>query len=131
MRNGTASLQVPFDATPEIFATDGDGRFSFDLAHQSEDWLDTAAFDEVRIVLSIWHPSAHRSIDLDRAYVELLGRFDTDQDHWVRVAEIEPIVPAYDSGRSFDGWLVLPVLGVRSSYRVATRFLPEAVGPTR
>ncbi len=118
MRETIAPLPVSFDATPEIFATGGDGRFSFDLRREADEWLDTAAFDEMRIVLSLWHPSAQRSIDLDRAYVELQGRFDSTEDHWTRVAEIEPIVPAYDAGQSFDGWIVLPVFGARSSLRL-------------
>ena len=118
MKNVIASNQIAFDATPEIFATGGDGRFCYPLAEAGEPWLDTAAFDEVRIVLSLWHPSPSRSIDFDRAYIELQGRFDTMDDHWVRVAEVEPIVPAYDAGRSFDGWIVLPVFGTRSSYRL-------------
>lgn len=119
MRESSASRQIPFDSTPEIFATEGDGSFSFDLAHDKDPWIETGSFDEVRIVLSLWHPSARRSIDLDRAYVEILGRFDTDEEHWIRVAEVEPIVPAYEAGKSFDGWIVLPVFGARSAYRLA------------
>ena len=114
----SSSSQIAFDPTPEIFATGGDGRFTFPLLNKGEGWLTTANFDEVRIVLSIWHPSPSRAIDLDSAYVELQGRFDGGDDHWVRVAEIEPIVPAYDAGRSFDGWIVLPVFGTRSSFRL-------------
>ena len=111
--------QAVFDSTPEIFATDGDGRFCFVLNEAGEGWLDTGNFDEARFVLSMWHPSSHRTIDLDRAYVEIQGRFDPREEHWVRIAEIEPIVPAYNSGGSFDGWIVLPVLAPRSAYRVA------------
>ncbi len=118
MRETIAPLPVSFDGTPEIFATGGDGRFSFDLCRDGAEWLETAAFDEMRVVLSLWHPSSQRSIDLDRAHVELQGRFDSTEDHWTRVAEIEPIVPAYDAGRSFDGWIVLPVFGARSSFRL-------------
>lgn len=118
MKSAVSSTQIAFDPTPEIFATEADGRFTFALLHGGEPWLDTASFDEVRVVLSLWHPSPNRSVDLDRAYVELQGRFDTDDDHWVRVAEVEPIVPAYDADRSFDGWIVLPVFGARSSYRL-------------
>ena len=29
------------------------------------------------------------------------------------------IVPAYDAGESFDGWIVLPVLAPRSAYRIS------------
>ena len=119
MRDGNSSRQVLFDAPPEIFATGGDGRFRFPLVQGTGPWLDTLTFDEVRIVLSIWHPSERRTIDLDRAYVELQGRFDTDDDHWIRVAEFEPIVPAFDAGKSFDGWIVLPVFGARSSFCIA------------
>ena len=119
MRETVAPLPVAFEPTPEIFATGGDGRFSFELRHEGTEWLDTTSYDEMRILLSLWHPSAQRSIDLDRAYVELQGRFDSTEDHWTRIAEIEPIVPAYDAGRSFDGWIVLPVFGARSSFRLA------------
>ena len=66
MRSQISSRQIPFDPTPEIFATGVDGRFSYLLADQGEPWLDTSGFDEARIVLSLWHPSAQRSIDLDR-----------------------------------------------------------------
>ena len=111
--------QAVFDSTPEIFATGPSGRFLFPLKERGTDWLDTGAYDEVRFVLSMWHPSPHRTIDLDRAYIELQGRFDSKEDHWVKIAEIEPIVPAYDAGLSFDGWIVLPVLAPRSAYRLA------------
>jgi hypothetical protein len=111
--------QALFDPTPEIFATGPDGRFLFSLNESGDEWLDTAAYDEARFVLSMWHPSAARTIDLDHAYVELQGRFDPQEDHWVKIAEVEPIVPAYDAGVSFDGWIVLPVLAPRSAYRIA------------
>lgn len=111
--------QAVFDSTPEIFATDGDGRFSFALNEAGAEWLDTGAFDEARFVLSMWHPSAHRTIDLDRAYLELHGRFDPREEHWIKIAEVEPIVPAYNAGDSFDGWIVLPVLAPKSAYRIA------------
>lgn len=110
--------QAIFDATPEIFATDGDGRFSFALNEAGQAWLDTGHFDEARFVLSMWHPASHRAIDLDRAYVEIQGCFDPREERWVKIAEIEPIVPAYNSGGSFDGWIVLPVLAPKSAYRI-------------
>lgn len=119
MREGVATKQIRFDPTPEIFATESDGGFVFNLTHGGDEWLDTAGFDEMRLVLSMWHPTPKRSIDLDRAYVELQGRFDRDEEHWTRVAEIEPIVPAYGAGASFDGWIVLPVFGVRSALRLS------------
>lgn len=111
--------QIVFDPTPEIFATGADGGFSYPLLDHDDDWLETAGFDESRFILSMWHPASHRTIDLDRAYVELQGRFDPHEEHWVKIAEIEPIVPAYNSGASYDGWIVLPVFAPRSSFRLA------------
>lgn len=119
MKETAASRSIAFDPTPEIFATGGDGKFLFPLTEGGSEWIDTRTYDEMRLVLSIWHPSSRRAIDLDSAYVELQGRFDGNESHWTRVAEIEPIVPAYDAGRSFDGWIVLPILGERSSFRLA------------
>jgi hypothetical protein len=108
--NPPAPFDVIFDPTPEIFATDNSGSFSFPLLVQGKGTLETQTFDEVRFVFSVWHPSSQRSIDLDKAYLELRGQFDPQEDHWTRIAEIEPVVPAYGAGDSFDGWIVLPVL---------------------
>ena len=101
--------RISFDATPEIFATDNGGGFTFLLQADGERYLDLAEFDECRLIFSVWHPSERRSIDLDRAYVELRGSFDAEEERWTRIAEIEPVVPPYGSD-SFDGWIVLPVL---------------------
>ena len=76
----------------------------------------SAEYDEARFLFSIWHPSSRRVIDLDRAYVELRARIDTREDHWMKLAEIEPVVPAYAGGESFDGWIVLPVMARGSSF---------------
>jgi hypothetical protein len=70
----------------------------------------------MRIVVSLWHPSSQRAIDLDRAYVELRAWFDPDDEHWVKLAEIEPVVPPFNPGASFDGWIVLPVLAASGAY---------------
>ena len=67
----TPPRQVVFDPTPEIFATDTAGSFTFPLLVAGKAFLGTSAYDEVRFVFSIWHPSGQRTIDLDRAYVEL------------------------------------------------------------
>ena len=112
-------LQVNFDATPEIFATDNQGGFSFPLQRSEQHFLDTSSFDESRFVVSIWHPSGHHNIDLDRAYVELRASFDPEEDHWTKISEIEPVVPPYNPGDSFDGWIVLPILGATSAYTLA------------
>lgn len=103
-------LHVLFDPTPEIFASDNQGAFAFPLLHRERAHLDTSGFDELRFVVSLWHPSEKQAIDLDRAYVELRASFDPEDDHWTRLAEIEPVVPPYNAGQSFDGWIVLPVL---------------------
>jgi hypothetical protein len=105
MSRDTPPRQILFDPTPEIFATDSSGSFVFPLVCNSEALLETAAFDEVRFVFSIWAPSASSTIDLDRAYAELRGSFDPEEEHWVKLAEIEPVVPPYGAGDSFDGWI--------------------------
>ncbi|MCH9650984.1 MAG: hypothetical protein K0U98_22365 [Deltaproteobacteria bacterium] len=108
--------QVFFDVTPEIHATDSQGRFTYSLRIANESYLETRPYDEMRFVFSLWHPSASRSIDLDRSYVELRASFDADNEHWVKIAEIEPVVAPYAGGESFDGWIVLPVLSTRMAF---------------
>ena len=51
-----------------------------------------------------------------RAYLELQGAFDPDEDHWTKLAEIEPVVAPYGGGETFDGWIVLPVMAARSAW---------------
>ncbi len=110
---------VVFDPTPEIFATDNNGAFWFPLLRQGHPGVETESFDEVRFMVSIWHPSQQKAIDLDKAYVELRGGFDPGADSWFKLAEIEPVVPAYNAGETFDGWIVLPVFALRSSFGLA------------
>jgi hypothetical protein len=116
MSNNTPPRQIVFDPTPEIFATDTSGSFSYPLMVAGKTYLPTSAYDEVRFVFSVWHPSGQRTIDLDRAYVELRASFDPDDEHWTKIAEIEPVVPPYAGGDSFDGWIVLPILGAVSAF---------------
>lgn len=116
MSRETAPRQILFDPTSEVFATDNSGTFQFPLTDNGETVLDTASFDEVRFVFSIWHPSPKNSIDLDRAYAELRASFDPEEEHWIKLAEIEPVVPPYGNAESFDGWIVLPVLASRCSF---------------
>jgi hypothetical protein len=118
MATATPPLHVVFDPTPEIFATDSGGSFQFPLVAGGEALLSTTAFDEARFVVSVWHPSGQRSIDLDRAYVELRARLDPEDKHWIKLAEIEPVVPPYSGGESFDGWVVLPVMAAASAFMV-------------
>ncbi len=119
--------QVVFDATPEIFATDTAGAFSYPLVVAGKAFLATGTYDEVRFVFSIWHPSGQRTIDLDRAYVELRASFDSEEEHWTKIAEIEPVVPPYAGGESFDGWIVLPILGSSTAFAlVGSGFEPRA-----
>jgi len=108
--------QILFDATPEIFATDSGGSFVFSLRDQGKALIDTADYDEARFVFSLWSPAAKGNIDLDRAYAELRGSFDPEEEHWIKLAEIEPVVPPYGAGDSFDGWIILPVLAARSAF---------------
>jgi hypothetical protein len=123
----TPPRQVVFDVTPEIFATDTSGSFSFPLLVQGTGFLPTSSFDEVRFVVSLWHPSGQRTIDLDRAYVELRACFDPEEEHWTKIAEIEPVVPPYAGSDSFDGWIVLPVLGSASAFTLfGSGFEPRA-----
>lgn len=106
----TPPRQLLFDPTPEIHATDSSGSFVFPLRCEDETSIETGTYDEVRFIFSIWHPSANRSIDLDRSYVELRASIDGGEEHWIKLAEIEPVVAPYAGGESFDGWIVLPVL---------------------
>jgi hypothetical protein len=123
----TPPLHVVFDATPEIFATDTAGSFSYPLLVKTVPFLETEKYDEVRFVFSLWHPSGQRTIDLDRAYVELRAALDPEEDHWTKIAEIEPVVPPYAGGESFDGWIVLPILAGRSAFAVVgSGFEPRA-----
>jgi hypothetical protein len=114
----TPPRHVVFDPTPEIFATDSNGGFSFPLVVSGNAVIPSIDYDEARFVVSIWHPSGQRSIDLDRAYVELRACFDQEDQHWIKLAEIEPVVPPYSGGESFDGWVVLPVMSAESSFAV-------------
>lgn len=114
-QSGPETRRVSFDPTPEIFATDAGGAFSFPLEVAGERFLDTGAYDECRLVFSVWHPSERRSIDLDKAYVELRASFEPEDDRWIRIAEIEPVVPPYGSD-AFDGWIVLPTLAARTAF---------------
>lgn len=123
----TPPRQVIFEPTPEIFASDTGGSFSFPLVADGQSYLPTADYDEMRFVFSVWHPSNQRSIDLDRAYVELRASFDTEHEHFTKIAEIEPVVPAYGGGETFDGWIVLPVLGPIGAFLlVGSGFDPRA-----
>lgn len=108
--------QIIFDPTSEVFATDSSGAFTFQLLHESAAEIDTSPYDEIRFVVSLWTPSANSVLDLDRAYAELRGSFDPEEEHWVKLAEIEPVVPPYGAGDSFDGWIVLPVLAAKSAF---------------
>jgi hypothetical protein len=108
------SNHLDFDPTPEIFATDNSGTFFFALQADGKSRLATSAYDEVRFTFSLWHPSGQRTIDLDRAYVELRASF-------------EPVVPAYGAGDSFDGWIVLPVLAASGAFALlGAGFEPRA-----
>ena len=116
MSRDTPPLQILFAPTPEIFATDSTGSFMFPLLNGSEATVKTASYDEARFVFSLWTPSANTTIDLDRAYAELRGSFDPEEERWVKLAEVEPVVPPYAGGDSFDGWIVLPVLAAHSAF---------------
>ncbi|MGE0639568.1 MAG: hypothetical protein AB7G12_11800 [Thermoanaerobaculia bacterium] len=119
--------QLIFDATPEIFATDSAGGFSFPLSVKGLALIETEPYDEIRFVFSVWHPSDQKVIDLDRAYLELQGSFDPDEEHWTKLAEIEPVVAPYGTGETFDGWIVLPVMAGRSAYAlVGSGFEPRS-----
>ena len=122
----TPPLQVAFDPTPEIHAVDNQGAFTFPLTVSGNDSLETTLFDEMRFLVSVWHPSDRHTIDLDRAYVELRGSFGAEPQRFVRLAEIEPVVPAYGAD-SFDGWIVLPVFAANSSFVVqGSGFVPRS-----
>ena len=121
------SSQLIFDSTPEIFATDSAGRFLHELKAAGNGWVETGSFDEVRFVISVWHPTEGRTIDLDSAYVELDCCWSPEDPKWVKLAEIEPVVPPYNSGETFDGWIVLPVISRSTAYALSgAGFQPRA-----
>jgi hypothetical protein len=127
LNSNASPSHIIFDATPEIFATDTAGKFAFPLLMNGQPLLETGSFDEMRFVMSLWHPSSRRTIDLDRAYVELSGSLDPTEQHWFKLAEIEPVVPPYNAGDTFDGWIVLPVLGTQSAFAIGGNgFQPRA-----
>ena len=64
----TPPLQVLFDPTPEIFATDSSGGFVFQLTDEGSPTIETKAYDEIRFLVSLWHPAAGRAIGVDGAY---------------------------------------------------------------
>ena len=37
--------------------------------------VDTRRYDEMRFVVSVWHPRDGKNIDLDKAYLELRANF--------------------------------------------------------
>jgi len=115
----TKPRQSIFDPTPEIFASDSAGRFFHELKIDGATVLDTGAFDEIRFVISLWHPASQRTIDLDRAYVELLCSWSPRDSRWIKLAEVEPVVSPYNPGETFDGWIVLPVVGVETAYALS------------
>ena len=47
----------------------------------------TGTYDETRLLISLWYPSNQRTIDLDRAYVEVRGWFDAKEEHWFKLAD--------------------------------------------
>lgn len=110
---------IVFDPTPEIFASDSGGSLWFPLQVDGHPDIETHAFDEVRLMISLWYPSPKRTIDLDSAYLELRGLIDPADQHWCKLAEIEPVVPAYSAGESFDGWIVLPIFSAKSAFGLA------------
>lgn len=116
MSSETPPRHLIFDQPSEVFATDSKGAFNFALVVNEDPLLDTAKYDEARLVFSLWHPSKTKKIDLDRAYTEIRGSFDPDEQHWIKLAEVEPVVPPYGAGETFDGWIVLPILAATSSY---------------
>ena len=119
MQSNVPPRQVVFDRSPEIFATDSSGNFAFSLSLDGESQLSTGQYDEARLLVSMWHPGNGRHIDLDSAYVEVRSCFDAAEDHWIRLAEIEPVVPPYNPGETFDGWVVLPVMATETAFTLA------------
>ena len=111
--------QILFDPTAEIFATDSGGGFFFALNVGGENWLDTTEYDEIRFTVSLWSPANNTFLDLDRCYAELRITFDPEEQHWMKLAEFEPMVPPYATGDSFDGWVAVPVLGERCGFSLA------------
>lgn len=110
------SRHLIFEATTDIFASDAKGQYEFPLIYGGEALIETQGFDEIRLLVSAWYPSPQRTLDLDRTYLEVRVSVDPDDpDHWIKLAEIEPVVPAYGCDH-FDGWIVLPVLSSHSRF---------------
>ncbi len=128
MSSKTPPRHILFNQTAEIFASDTGGSFVFPLIQpDGSGSVETLLYDEIRLVFSVWHPSSRRAIDLDRAYAELRGAFEEEETHWIKLAEIEPVVPPYGAGDRFDGWIVLPILGARSAFTLfGSGFEPRA-----
>ena len=125
-RDDTPPQHIIFDPTTEIFATDSGGNFSYPLVRGEQIVFETDSYDEARFVFSLWYPSSKNVIDLDRAYTELRGSLNPEEEHWVKLAEIEPVVPPYGAGDSFDGWIVLPILAAQSTFKlVGSGFEPR------
>ena len=121
MSANTPPRQVLFDPPAEIFATGNGGSFQLRLRAGAETSFETALFDEARFVFSLWYPSTEKVIDLDRAYVEICASVDPSEEHWTKLAEVEPVVPAYNAGDRFDGWIVLPILAEKSAFSLIGR----------
>ena len=116
MNSRTPPRHLLFEPTPEIFATDAGGGFRFPLLVDGSPGIGTGGYEEARLVVSVWHPSSQSTIDLDRAYLEVQGSFDPNEEHWIKLAEIEPVVSPYDPGGTFDGWVLLPVFAASSAF---------------
>ena len=116
MSTPTHPRHVLFDPTPEIFASDNAGRFFHELRVDGNALLETSAYDEIRFVFSLWHPTSQQTIDFDRAYLELLCGWGPTTERWIKLAEVEPVVPPYNTGDTFDGWIVLPVLATETAF---------------
>lgn len=127
MSRDSPPCRVIFDPTSEIFATDNSGAFTFPLLEDGRARFATSAYDEIRFVVSIWHPSGNRAIDLDRAYVEFQANLAANEDHWVKLAEVEPVVSPYNGSGRFDGWIILPIFSTDSAFAVVgSGFEPRA-----
>ena len=121
------TLQLLFDVTPEIYATDSAGGFVLPLVVSGDGCIETEPFDEVRFVFSVWHPSRQQG---DRPRPRLrrapgarsipkrtTGRSSPRSSRWCA---------PYGAGETFDGWIVLPVLGARTAYAlVGSGFEPR------
>jgi len=125
----------PFDEPGEWFrcalhahTTNSDGDLAPELLVRHYEW---AGYD-VLAISDHWvrtdQPSTPGLLVIPSAELNAIAPAREDDAHVLALGlEIEPVVPPYAGGESFDGWIVLPVLGASSAFAVVgSGFEPRA-----